>query len=79
MLNKENQLGAIVMSFSKLSNTLNHNLLCKITAYGFDENALTLIQKYFSRRHQIMIKKVISLVTRATSFYLGPLFFNTFH
>ena len=53
MLNKGNQVGAIVMDLSKAFDTLNHNLLCcKIKAYGFDANALKFYPKLFSNRRQ---------------------------
>ena len=50
MLNKDNKVGAIVMDLSKTFDTLNHNLLCKLEAHGFDTNALNFIQSYFSNR-----------------------------
>ena len=50
MLNKGSKVGAIVMDLSKAFDTLNHNLLCKLKAYGFDTNALTFIQSYYSKR-----------------------------
>ena len=86
LLNKENKFRAIVMDFLKAYGTLNHNLLRKIKTYGFDKNALTLIQSYFSNRHQIIIKigdtfsksKRISTGVPQVSI-LGLLFFNTFY
>ena len=86
MLNKGNEVGAIVMDFPKAFETLDQNLLSKIEAYGFDTNALTLIQSYFSNRHQIMIKigdkfskwKKVSTGVPQVSI-LGPLYFNTFY
>ena len=86
MLNKGNKVGAIVMDFPKAFETLDQNLLSKIEAYGFDTNALTLIQSYFSNRHQIMIKigdkfskwKKVSTGVPQVSI-LGPLYFNTFY
>ena len=51
MLNKSNKVGAIIMDLSKAFDTLNHILLlCK--AYGFNKNTLTIIQSYFTNRHQ---------------------------
>ena len=45
VLNKGNKVGAIVMDLSKAFDTLNHNLLlCKLKAYGFNKNALTILQ-----------------------------------
>ena len=54
MLNKGDKVRAIVIIFSKVFDTLNHSLLCKLKAYGFDTNALTFIQSYWSNRHQII-------------------------
>ena len=54
MLNKANKVGAIVMDFSKACDTLNHNLLCEAIALGFDTNTLTLIQRFFSNKYQII-------------------------
>ena len=39
LLNKDNKVAAIIMDLSKAFDTLNHNLLCKLKAYGFSENA----------------------------------------
>ena len=53
MLNKGSNVGAIIMDLSKAFDSLNHNLLlCKLKAYGFNKNALTFIQSYFTNRHQ---------------------------
>ena len=53
MLNKGNKVGAIKMDLSKAFDTLNHNLLlCKLKAYGFNKNALTFIQSYFTNRNK---------------------------
>ena len=53
MLNKGNIVGVIIMDFSKAFDKLNHNLLLwKLKAYGFNKNALTFIQSYFTNRHQ---------------------------
>ena len=40
-LNKGNEARAIVMDLPNAFGTLNHNLLCKLKAYGFDTNVLT--------------------------------------
>ena len=52
LLNKDNKVAAIIMDLSKAFDTLKHNLLCKLKAYGFSKNALTFIQSYFTNRHQ---------------------------
>ena len=54
LLNIGNKVGASAMDFSKAIDTLNQNLLCKLIAYGFDSNALTLIRSYFSNRNQLI-------------------------
>ena len=47
MLNKGNQVGAIIIDLSKAFDTLNLNLLlCKLKAYCLSKNALTFIQSY---------------------------------
>ena len=50
------------MDFPKAFDTLNGNLMRQVKTYGFDENILTLIQSYFSNRHEKIIKKAISLI-----------------
>ena len=53
MLNKGKKVEAIIMDLCKAFDTLNHNLLlCKLKAYGFNKNALTFIQIYFTNIHQ---------------------------
>ena len=52
MLKKGNKVEALVLNLSKAFDTLNHNLLCELKAYGFDTTALTLFQNYFSNGHQ---------------------------
>ena len=44
---QRSKVRVIVMDFPRAFDTLNHNLLCKIETYGFDKNALTLIQRIF--------------------------------
>ena len=38
-LNKGHKVGATIMDLSKALDTLNHTLLCKLKAYGFNKNA----------------------------------------
>ena len=53
ILNKGNKAVAITMHLSKAFDALNDKLLiCKSKAYGCNKNALTLIQSYFTDRHQ---------------------------
>ena len=40
------------MDLSKAFDTPNYILFCKLKGYGFDTNALTFFQSYFSNRHQ---------------------------
>ena len=62
LLNKENKVREIVMDFPKAFDTLNGSLMCKVKTFGFDEIILTLIQSYFSNRHEKITKKAISLI-----------------
>ena len=52
MPSKNNKVWAIVMDLSKAFDTPNYILFCKLKSYGFDKNALTFFQSYFSNRHQ---------------------------
>ena len=53
MLNKDNEVGAIIMDLSKAFHMLNHRLLlCKLKAGVFNKSALTFIRSYFANRHQ---------------------------
>ena len=40
MLNNANKVEAMGMDLSKSFDTPNHNLLCKLKAYGFNTNTL---------------------------------------
>ena len=82
MLNIGNKVGAIIMDLWKAFDTLNHNLLlCKLKAYGFNKNALTFIQSYFTNRYQ---RTKVSLANGRGSQQVCPtvpflvLYFSTF-
>ena len=86
VLNRGTKVGTIVMDLSKAFDRLNHNLLlCKLKAYGFDTNALTFIQSYFSNRHQRakvgdkFSKWQKSLNRRASRLYPWPSTFRHFY
>ena len=52
-LNKIGHGGAILMDLSKAFDTLNHDLvMAKLNAFGFDKNALLLINSYLANRWQ---------------------------
>ena len=53
LLNKGQNIGAIIMDLSKAFDTLNHKLLLKkLQAYGFDKKSLSFIESYFINRKQ---------------------------
>ena len=52
-LDKNGFAGAILMDLSKAFDRINHELLiAKLEAYGFEENALEIVQSYLSDRWQ---------------------------
>ena len=52
-LDKSGVVGTVLMDLSKAYDCLPHDLLpAKISAYGFDESAITLIANYLSNRYQ---------------------------
>ena len=52
-LDNKGLAGGILMDLSKAFDTINHELLvAKLSAYGFDESALTIILNYLSDRWQ---------------------------
>ena len=44
--------GAGLMDLSKAFDTLNHFLLSKLHAYGFDRESFKVLHSYLSNRHQ---------------------------
>ena len=52
-LDKSGVVGTVLMDLSKAYDCLPHDLLlAKLSAYGFDESAITLIANYLSNRYQ---------------------------
>ena len=52
-LGKGGYVSAIFMELSKVSDTLNHNILiAKLGDYGFERNSLSLMKSYLSDRQQ---------------------------
>ena len=73
------------MDFSKAYGCLAHDLLlAKLSAYSFDESAITLIVNYLSNRYQrVKIGSIFSSyleILRGVSqgSILGPILFNLF-
>ena len=77
--------GALFTDLSKAFDCLSHELLiAKLDAYGFDKNALKLVNSYFSNRKQrVKINNKYSLWSETLfgvpqGSILGPLLFNIF-
>ena len=85
VLDKEYNIGAIFMDFSKAFHTLNHKLLlAKLNAYGFSENVIAYVKSYLSNRSKRT--KINNKFSTWKNIYkgvpqgsvLGPLHFNIF-
>ena len=78
--------GALFTDLSKAFDCLSHEfLIAKLDAYGFDKNALKLVNSYLSNRKQrVKINNKYSswseiLFGAPQGSILGPLLFNIFH
>ena len=84
-LDNKNIAGALLTDLSKAFDSLSHELLiAKLSAYGFNHNALTLILSYLSERQQrTKVNNYISKWSTITTgipqgSILGPLLFNVY-
>ena len=75
-------LGAVLTDLSKAFDCIAHDLIAKLTAYGFSDTALRYIYSYLSNRKQCVrinntyssYQKIISGVPQGS--ILGPIFFS---
>ena len=83
-LDKSGVAGTVLVDLSKAYDCLPHDLLAKLSAYGFDETAIALIASYLANRYQRV--KIVSTFSTFLEILrdvpqgsiLGPIVFNLF-
>ena len=79
-LDKSSVIGSVLMDLNKAYDCLVHDLLiAKLSAYGFEDSATSLISDYLSKRYQrVKIGSVFSSLVLPQGSILGPILFNIF-
>ena len=79
-LDKSGVVGTVLMDFNKTYDCLPHDLLlAKLSAYGFDESAINLSNRYQRVKVGSTFNSYLEiLINVSQSSVLGPILFNLF-